>query len=389
MARPIEIASRVTFDSTAAGIVVPPSGLDIPGIRADRQSYTVPYGVHITGRTDSGIILAHNGFQAKETEQRRAPSHRLILLTDFSSAKGAKRDDRSPNEVLIAFEDVLDQNGVKNLGPLKQDNGIYALRPISGAYLNDLYARRYENNEVNRVQVVVCDPGVGGDREGIVVKTKKGTYVGPNNGVFWTAIEREGLAYGEDGLAEVYKVHDAKFKEVNSATFHGREVFAPIAGEIASGREPSEITDWLERFEPENLVRLEYKQNQILEIDGFNLVRINKKFPPAQSDGTNPDRAKVTVTDRQTGEKKILIIPTAEKFVDMEQGDLLVYPGSDDGLIEIAASNAVHEHEPHALKQLSVKYPDNPIEPGDILDIEWFYEGDLIEGVDTKIASAS
>jgi S-adenosylmethionine hydrolase len=366
--------------TTASGLSIAPADvwLPAPEVHLNGAGRLVRPGTEVR-KTTSGLLVVGG---IPETETRRAPSHRLVLLTDFSSAKGAKRDDRSPNEVLIEYERILEQNGVRNLGPLRQDNGIYALRPVSGAYLNDLYGRRYESSDIPRVHVVVCDPGVGGDREGIVVKTNKATYVGPNNGVFWEAIKREGIAVGRDGEPEVYKVHDWKFNEVRSATFHGREVFAPIAAEISSGKDPSRITEWLEKFDPEALVKLDFQPNQVLEVDGFNLIKLNAKMPD-----DNPLYAQITVTDRLTQETKKLTIPTAEKFVDTEPGALMIYPGSDNDLLEIAASMAVHDYENNAVKQVSIT-PQRPIEPGDILKLEWVYGGDLEEAREVVLSGA-
>jgi S-adenosylmethionine hydrolase len=370
----------VDLPVSRVGVILAPAdfqvstGLSLNGDRAVLDGANV----NLSARP-SGLLVVGNG---KESEAKRQPTHRLVMITDFSSAMGAKKDDRSPNEVVIAYNKVLEQNGVETHEPLIRDNGAYALRPISGAYLNDLYARRFEDNDTNRVHVVVCDPGVGGDREGIVVRTTKATYVGPNNGVFWETIKREGLATNADGEPEVYKVLDEKFQEVKSATFHGREVFAPVAAEIASGRNPSQITEWLEPFDAKGLVKLDFEDNQVLEVDGFNLVKINGTIPEG-----NPTYAEVTTTDRSTGEQRTLTIPTAEKFVDKQIGDLMIYPGSDDGRLEIAASMAVHGHEDNAVKQLSVN-KNNPIEPGDILNITWGYgpiQKALEEGVQVTI----
>lgn len=311
--------------------------------------------------------------RGKELGELLRPSRELVLITDFSSAKGAKRDDRSPNECLLEVKCVCRANGVQYEAPI-QDNGVYALRPISGAYHNEIYARRLGEMGIPRVQVVVCDPGVGSEREGIVVETAENAfYVGPNNGVFWETIKREGIATGEDGQPVVYKVKDEIFQNVKSATFHGREVFAPIAGELVSGKEPHQLSDWLDRFDPENLVQLNFQENQILEIDGFNLIHIFTKVPD-----DNPTHARVTVTDRKTLEEKTLILPTAEKYVDESPGSLMIYPGSSWGLAEIASSMAVHEYEPTGPKQLSVD-ASNPIEPGDILNIEWLYDDPSIK----------
>jgi len=79
----------------------------------------------------------------------------------------------------------------------------------------------------NTVHLVVVDPGVGGDRRPIAVKTKSATFVGPDNGVLTPLI---------DSSARVYELtHTKYFLDSPSSTFHGRDVFAPISAWIAKG----------------------------------------------------------------------------------------------------------------------------------------------------------
>lgn len=79
------------------------------------------------------------------------------------------------------------------------------------------------------VHVAVIDPGVGSDRPAIAVETAAAFFVGPDNGVLSWALRHE----------EVRAIHRLEnrdyFRDVVSATFHGRDVFAPVAAEIANG----------------------------------------------------------------------------------------------------------------------------------------------------------
>lgn len=73
------------------------------------------------------------------------------------------------------------------------------------------------------VVVGVVDPGVGSERQAICVKTAKGYLVAPNNGLLTTALDSE-RAY------EVRKIeNDRYFRKPVSSTFHGRDIFAPVA----------------------------------------------------------------------------------------------------------------------------------------------------------------
>jgi S-adenosylmethionine hydrolase len=76
------------------------------------------------------------------------------------------------------------------------------------------------------VHVVVVDPGVGTDRRALVVKSCGQWFVGPDNGVLWPALFAD-----PKGEARAIPVPAGA-----AATFHGRDVFAPAAAAIASGK---------------------------------------------------------------------------------------------------------------------------------------------------------
>jgi S-adenosylmethionine hydrolase len=80
------------------------------------------------------------------------------------------------------------------------------------------------------IHVVVVDPGVGGDRRALAVKTSRGVLIGPDNGVLWPAMSAGGPA--GSWLARQITV---SFREQTSRTFHGRDLFAPAAAHLAAG----------------------------------------------------------------------------------------------------------------------------------------------------------
>ncbi len=78
----------------------------------------------------------------------------------------------------------------------------------------------------NTVHVAVVDPGVGSDRAAIVVKTPDYYFVGPNNGVLSWALAKE-------KACDVWLVNnETYFRRPVSSTFHGRDVFAPVAAHL-------------------------------------------------------------------------------------------------------------------------------------------------------------
>jgi S-adenosyl-L-methionine hydrolase (adenosine-forming) len=85
------------------------------------------------------------------------------------------------------------------------------------------------------VHVVVVDPGVGSERRPIVVEAGEQIFVGPDNGVFGYVLDRE-------AEARAYRLDDSRFfRHPVSATFHGRDIFAPVAAALAAGAAPAEM----------------------------------------------------------------------------------------------------------------------------------------------------
>jgi len=83
------------------------------------------------------------------------------------------------------------------------------------------------------VHVAVVDPGVGSARRALVVEGGGQLFVGPDNGLF-------GLVYERLGEFRVRHITDRSyFRPHVSATFHGRDLFAPVAGALSKGVGPS------------------------------------------------------------------------------------------------------------------------------------------------------
>lgn len=89
------------------------------------------------------------------------------------------------------------------------------------------------------VHVVVVDPGVGTSRKPIAVRTPAGTLVAPDNGVVSGVLHELGIVdvmSGEVTGAEVVELQNPRYRRATvSATFHGRDIFAPAAAYLAAG----------------------------------------------------------------------------------------------------------------------------------------------------------
>lgn len=96
------------------------------------------------------------------------------------------------------------------------------------------------------VFVVVVDPGVGGRRRGIVAEVEGRFLVGPDNGLFTLVLQR--------GLERVHEIQNPRYMLPKvSSTFHGRDIFAPVAAHLTLGVKVEQIGPALS---PEDLTYL-------------------------------------------------------------------------------------------------------------------------------------
>jgi hypothetical protein len=121
------------------------------------------------------------------------------------------------------------------------------------------------------VHVAVVDPGVGTERRPIAIQTPSCFFVGPDNGVFWPAVRQETQA------KVVHLTESAYFLPRITRTFHGREIFAPVAAHLSRGVDPARmgavITDALPLELPEPVEKDDRLHGQIVRVDHFgNLV---------------------------------------------------------------------------------------------------------------------
>ena len=95
-----------------------------------------------------------------------------------------------------------------------------------GAFLLASAAHYFSSGAVH---LAVVDPGVGGERRPIVVETRRALYVGPDNGLLIPAAKAEGILH-------VYELTNRSLMMGTiSSTFHGRDIFAPVAAHLACG----------------------------------------------------------------------------------------------------------------------------------------------------------
>lgn len=105
-----------------------------------------------------------------------------------------------------------------------------------------IIAETHKHFPAKSVHVVIVDPGVGTARRPILVESGGQYFLGPDNGVLSMVYQRR--------LSKVREVSNRKLFLPNmSATFHGRDVFAPVAAHLASGKvRPSQVGKSIEDY---------------------------------------------------------------------------------------------------------------------------------------------
>lgn len=94
---------------------------------------------------------------------------------------------------------------------------------------------------VATVHLVVVDPGVGSSRRPVLVTTPDAYFVGPDNGVF-TEVWNDGFGRWSKNDVHAYVLdNQAVWQPHVSATFHGRDIFAPVAAHLARRAEPTTL----------------------------------------------------------------------------------------------------------------------------------------------------
>lgn len=176
------------------------------------------------------------------------------------------------------------------------------------------------------VHVIVVDPGVGSMRRPILAEVEGQRFVAPDNGVLTPVTTREGASVRHI-TAEKY------FRQPVSQTFHGRDIFAPVAGRLASGVAAS-------RFGPriENHLRLTFERptrtarrgwtGAILHIDHFGNIVTNIAI------GDFPQIEKQAF---EIGIGFRIVEKLAHNYAEMPPGELFAIVGSS-GYLEISAN---------------------------------------------------
>jgi S-adenosyl-L-methionine hydrolase (adenosine-forming) len=173
------------------------------------------------------------------------------------------------------------------------------------------------------VHLAVVDPGVGSERRAVAVEAGDGRLlVGPDNGLLRPAVDRLG------GVVRAVDVSATPVRlDPVAATFHGRDIFAPVAAHLANG---ARLEDLGEAFEPEGIHALEVASRVVahaVAVDRFGNVALDLAESDLPAAGIErEERFAATAHGRR------LEGTYARAFADVPEGEPLLYRDAADAM---------------------------------------------------------
>jgi len=187
------------------------------------------------------------------------------------------------------------------------------------------------------IHCVVVDPGVGSARQAVALRTRHGLFVGPNNGVFSLVLQATKLFEAVMLTNPAYQLFQV------SHTFHGRDLFMPVAAHLANGVALHDLGPAVSE-----LVQLEglkwstiTGQSRIMHIDHFGNIFL---------DLTHDKIADLPgITFEVAGQR---VVGLHKTFAEVAVGEFVAYIGSTRDHVELAVRNG------NAAQILGVKVGD-------------------------------
>ncbi|MDQ3765337.1 MAG: SAM-dependent chlorinase/fluorinase [Actinomycetota bacterium] len=190
------------------------------------------------------------------------------------------------------------------------------------------------------VHVAVVDPGVGTARRGIALVSGDAVLVGPDNGLLVPVAEVLG------GVRAAYELVDPAYRlPAVSATFHGRDVFAPAAAHLAVGVPPEALGPWVD---PASLVTLpapvcqvegDRIRAEVLTVDHFGNVTLTASAAELDAVGLQTG---VAATLRWPAGVAAVLVGTT--FADVAPGELIALVDSAGRLAVACRDGSAARH---------------------------------------------
>lgn len=198
----------------------------------------------------------------------------------------------------------------------------------TGAFLLDISVDYFP---LGTVHVAVVDPGVGTDRTPIAFQTERAFFVGPDNGIFTLVLQRYKMAMA-------VRLDNPKYHlPERSATFHGRDIFAPVAAHLANGVALEDLGTPVTRLNRLHLprVRVEWQgvRATVVHLDRFGNAITNLTLADYQQWRARWDVREPVVRVGEAGS----LLPLCRTYGDVPSGKPLALFGSS-GRLEVAVN---------------------------------------------------
>jgi S-adenosyl-L-methionine hydrolase (adenosine-forming) len=252
----------------------------------------------------------------------------ITFLSDFGLTDGYVGSVKGA--IFSSFPEARIIDITHDIKPFQIEEAAYTLMSYYSFYPKDT------------VHLTVVDPGVGGKRAPLIIKTANYYFVGPDNGLFSYIFQKEAYT--------AFEINTAMFDSTISATFHGRDIFAPVAAKLARGVKPELLGNPFKE-KPEDFAKhISDKQQEfeakIISVDRFG--NIITDFSMFEYDAQSTKRVKGIEINNQ-------ILKTIKRtYSDVKNGELLALWGSA-GFLEISVNKG------NAAEHLKCKVGDNNI----------------------------
>jgi len=235
------------------------------------------------------------------------PHPTIVFMTDFGVANDAVAICKAV--ILGIVPDARIMDITHQVTPYSIEEGARFLAGVTPYY------------PAGTVFLVVVDPGVGTSRKAIAVKSKKGQYfVLPDNGLITPVMDRDGL----ESAREITNT-DWMIQSPISSTFHGRDIFSPVAAHLAAGGDFVLVGPELSQ-----LVRLSPKTPIVTDngIQG-DVIGLDDPFGSLVTDIPGDEFKKLAyrLGDKVWLEinKRSVLLPYVKTFMEVPVGDPLLY----------------------------------------------------------------
>lgn len=192
---------------------------------------------------------------------------------------------------------------------------------LEGAFLLEQSWRYFP---VGTIHVAIVDPGVGSERRALLIEAEGHRFIGPDNGIF-------SFLLGHDKV-KVRSLEKPRYWLPNpSSTFHGRDIFAPVAAHLALGVKPAQLGPLIKdpmRSPSPSPTRLSRRAwtGTVLHVDRFGNLITNYRIDEFSTLRNRPFTLAVGLNSVEL---------FASTYANSPAGELCVIPGSS-GYYEVA-----------------------------------------------------